>query len=245
MAVAPSPPPLDPAPVPATGASPDGATATYAEITAVYDACPLVVLSQKMGAARIECCGAATSHGRSFVKFVVRREAHASKPDDIHDSAIEKRFEGDGFQAYRLHRPSCDRCFFPIVARHGFVPLKAVATHGELHLATLVDDLASFKRLIADLRVQAPATNVRLLTRSVGAHGADAQGRHGHPALDGLTARQREVLESAYAAGYFHGKELDVETLASELGMSVSTYYNHLRLASHKVLEHILGRADP
>lgn len=58
-----------------------------------------------------------------------------------------------------------------------------------------------------------------------------------------LASRRHEPLETAYRAGCFHGKELDVGKRAKELGMSISTY--HLRLASHQVLQHVLGRTEP
>ncbi len=232
-AVAPSPPPAE------------GRHGTaYAEVTVPYVDCPLVRMSGGLGASRLECCGSGDdARGAHFVKFIVRKEGHAAGPEDVERyPGVDHRYEGDVFHAYRLYTPPCGACFFPTIARRGFVPLKAVATRGELHLATLVESFDAFKGLLADFRARGAEPHVTLLTHGATAH-SEVRGRH--PSLDDLTPRQREVIESAYRAGYFHGKDLDVERLSKDLGISVSTYYSHLRLASHKVLQHVLSRTEP
>lgn len=216
----------------------------YADLTVDYAACPLVRMSASLGESKLECCGAGkSSRNESYVKFIVRKEGRPTPPAEVlRFEGVEERYEGDGFYAYRFYTPPCANCYVPLFASHGFVPLKAVATDGELHIATLVEDLDEFKALIRDLRAGSSHPRVNLLTHEPLAH----TGAHkGHPALDELTPRQRQVAESAYRAGYFHGKELDVEKLSQEIGMSVSTYYSHLRLASHKILHHVLSRTEP
>ena len=53
---------------------------------------------------------------------------------------------------------------------------------------------------------------------------------------DLLTPRQREVLATAYAAGYFSSpRERTGEELAAELGVSPATFSQHLRRAEFKI----------
>ncbi|MEZ3116527.1 helix-turn-helix domain-containing protein [Halobaculum sp. MBLA0147] len=57
-----------------------------------------------------------------------------------------------------------------------------------------------------------------------------------------LTERQREVLETAYASGYFaHPREANAETVAAELGVSPSTFREHLATAQAKLFGAVLG----
>lgn len=52
-----------------------------------------------------------------------------------------------------------------------------------------------------------------------------------------LTDRQREVLETAYEAGYFeHPRETNAESIAATLDISPSTFREHLTTAQSKLL---------
>jgi len=56
-----------------------------------------------------------------------------------------------------------------------------------------------------------------------------------------LTDRQREALETAYAAGYFaHPREANAETVAGELGVSPATFREHLAAAQSKLFGAVL-----
>jgi len=62
------------------------------------------------------------------------------------------------------------------------------------------------------------------------------------PTLDALTDRQREVLETAYAGGFFERpKANNSEELAARLGITRSTFLQHLRTAQRKLLTSLLG----
>lgn len=219
-------------------------TATYAEVSVDYAACPLVRMSGDLPGCRLECCGTGSApDGGHHVEFLLRKEGHPAPPDlAARFPGVEARYEGDGFHAYRLHTTPCADCFHPLLRNHGFIPLKAQAAGRELHLATLVDEPAALKRLLAAFRERGATPRLDLLSSSDSGLQGEAPGPL---ALEGLTPRQREVLEDAYRAGYFHGKDLDVEAHARALGMCVSTYYGHLRTGAHKVLQHVLRRSEP
>jgi predicted DNA binding protein len=61
--------------------------------------------------------------------------------------------------------------------------------------------------------------------------------------LDGLTDRQREVLATAIAAGYYdHGGGVGVEEVAAELGLGSTTVWEHLSRAESAVMNALFDR---
>ena len=61
-----------------------------------------------------------------------------------------------------------------------------------------------------------------------------------HP-LDTLTARQREVIETAWEMGYYEvPKEVSADEIASEMGLDSSTVNEHLQRAERNLLGRIL-----
>ena len=58
---------------------------------------------------------------------------------------------------------------------------------------------------------------------------------------EGMTDRQREVLQTAYFSGYFDWpRERTGEEVAASLGITQSTFNNHLRTAERKLLDRLL-----
>jgi PAS domain S-box-containing protein len=63
--------------------------------------------------------------------------------------------------------------------------------------------------------------------------------------LDELTARQREVLEAAFRAGYFDWpRESTAEEVAEALGVAASTVHAHLRKSEATILSALLDAAE-
>jgi hypothetical protein len=59
--------------------------------------------------------------------------------------------------------------------------------------------------------------------------------------LDGLTSRQREVVETAWEMGYYEvPKDVSADQVALELGLDSSTVNEHLQRAERNLLEQIL-----
>ena len=60
-----------------------------------------------------------------------------------------------------------------------------------------------------------------------------------------LSERQSEVISTALRRGYYEWpREIDAETLADELGITHSTFLEHLRKAERALLSDALGRGD-
>ncbi|WP_280586846.1 helix-turn-helix domain-containing protein [Halorubrum sp. Boch-26] len=63
--------------------------------------------------------------------------------------------------------------------------------------------------------------------------------------LDGLTSRQREVLATAIAIGYYdHGGGVGVEDVADELGLGSTTVWEHLSRAESTVMNALFDRFE-
>lgn len=61
---------------------------------------------------------------------------------------------------------------------------------------------------------------------------------------EGLTARQREVVETAYRAGFFESPRVQTgQELANGLNISQSTFTHHLREGERKVFEMVFENA--
>lgn len=61
-----------------------------------------------------------------------------------------------------------------------------------------------------------------------------------------LSARQSEVLEFAYNAGYFDWpRRADAETLADQLDIAHSTFLEHIRKSENKIFAGIFGNTPP
>lgn len=61
-----------------------------------------------------------------------------------------------------------------------------------------------------------------------------------------LTQRQREVLEAAHDAGYYEWpRRTDGEEIAAELGISPSTFREHLRTVEQRLVELVFHRTSP
>jgi predicted DNA binding protein len=63
--------------------------------------------------------------------------------------------------------------------------------------------------------------------------------------LDGLTSRQREVLATAIAVGYYdHGGGVGVEDVADEIGLGSTTVWEHLSRAESTVMNALFDRFE-
>ncbi|OYR42135.1 helix-turn-helix domain-containing protein [Halorubrum sp. Ib24] len=63
--------------------------------------------------------------------------------------------------------------------------------------------------------------------------------------LDGLTPRQREVLSTAIAVGYYdHGSGVGVEDVGDELGLGSTTVWEHLSRAESTVMNALFNRFE-
>lgn len=119
------------------------------------------------------------------------------------------------------------------------VPVRDIHTvDGALHLAIHVEDMAELRNIVTGVRAEFPEVRI---VRLVHAH---ETGDDDLVLVDRgeLTERQREVLETAHRLGYFdHPKGANAGEVAAELGITTSTFTEHLAAAQSKLLTSILA----
>lgn len=116
----------------------------------------------------------------------------------------------------------------------GFVPAEPIDTRSNAERWTLLTSHGRDRcaRLLDEIRAGLDA-DIRVLSVSR----ADRTGDDSVLPLDRLSSRQREVLRLARVRGYYeHPRRVDAGDLAAELGVSTSTFHEHLRKAEAELL---------
>lgn len=197
------------------------------------------------------CPVAAASRDADAPTYSVSRSVNPSAPERVTeefmlDSAtvpetdvdLEEVFDYGSKKVYRFERDLGWGC--PCEAIEQFdCPVVDIHTHdGMLFLVFHASDMEELQGVIGTLRERYPTVDVQRLLRS----------EHDRPEeslvfIDRgkLTDRQREVLETAHRMGYFdHPKEANAGDVAEKLGITTSTFAEHLAAAQSKLLDAIL-----
>jgi predicted DNA binding protein len=110
---------------------------------------------------------------------------------------------------------------------------------GTLYLVFHAPDMDRLQAVIGDVRDAFDGVEVRRLLRS-----SEERSEQELVFVDSssLTDRQREVLETAHEMGYFeHPKGANVGEVAEAIGITTSTFTEHLSAAQSKPFAGILG----
>jgi hypothetical protein len=126
-------------------------------------------------------------------------------------------------------------------ARLGDAGCPIHAYHAEAGRLTLRFHVADFEQLqsvVAALRETYPEMDIRRLLQSPA---ADPPGTDVFVDRGRLTARQLEVLRTAYEMGYFQRpRRTNATAVATELGITPSTFSEHLAAGQRKLLGDVL-----
>ncbi|WP_049921574.1 helix-turn-helix domain-containing protein [Halopiger djelfimassiliensis] len=138
---------------------------------------------------------------------------------------------------YRFERESTGDCACEIVEETG-TPITSVrAQEGSLLLSFRTVELEEIAEIVDDLRERFDGVLVEDLTQ-------DHEDDSSDPVIvdrEALTARQREILETAHEMGYFeYPKGANATDVAEELGVARSTFTEHLAAAQTKLMDAIL-----
>ena len=129
-------------------------------------------------------------------------------------------------------------CVIPLLAAHGWSTDSAVIDSGEWFLTVHLPTSDSVRELMDTVRETAPDAEL-LARRQIHAEPVDAEPETS--AVAELTDRQRTVLKTAHAAGYFEWpREASGEEIAATLGISAPTFHQHLRLGERKLMDAVL-----
>jgi predicted DNA binding protein len=144
----------------------------------------------------------------------------------------------DSHSVYRFQRSQDDPCVCEKIETFGYPVSEIHATDGSLHVSFHGPDLETVQDIVTELRDRFSGIHLQKLTRS----DDDASTDLVFVDRDRLTARQREVLQTAYDMGYFdHPKRANAGDVADALDISPSTFSEHLAVAQQKLLEAILA----
>jgi predicted DNA binding protein len=195
------------------------------------------------------CPVAAAAADAEIVVDSVSTSVAASGHESVTEFALDGRlppeagfdpvFSNGSVRWYRLTHDGNVDCPCACLGAHG-CPVVRYVTRGET--LTLVFHVADYERLqkvVADLRERFDV-DIRRFVRS----SEDDLVRDGDRVLvdrGKLTARQLEVLETAYAMGYFERpRGANATEVADELDIVPATFREHVAAAERKLLDDVL-----
>lgn len=153
--------------------------------------------------------------------------------DDL-DAQLLQRTPSGGLAKVRVSEP--DQHFVVALSDTGAIPRHLWSEDGVAHITAEIPGMYEVSNVVSQFRDAHPP--VRVVAKRQKDHVAPLfSHREFHDAVeDRLTDRQYEVLVAAYAAGYFDWpRQQSGEEVADELGVSLSTLSQHLRVAEHKI----------
>lgn len=206
-------------------ATPSAETGVHVELVVdAQDACRIADYSKRYKTSVESTSRTVVDESRVVEEFVVA-DGFEGEPD-----RVEQVFESDSRSVYRFERTETG-CICDLMGEHG-VPVNDVfARNGNLHITCYIDQ-RSISDVVDLLKSNFGTVDVRRLVASEGRGDSN-------PILvdrDQLSEQQHKVLETALTNGYFdHPREASATELADELGISISTFTEHLARAEAKV----------
>lgn len=195
--------------------------------------CPIVRVSDAAGTAvdRVSTSVALPESDGSVTEFLVDAEPTVDGP-------LEPFFSYGSAKLYRAAHDGEERCPCESLGRFGCPVHRYLAEDGDLTLVFHAEDFEQLQDVMAHLRDRYPSVDVQQLLQPplerVGGEGVFVD-------RSKLTDRQLKVLRTAYERGYFERpKAANATELAGELGISQSTFTEHLVAAQRKILGDVL-----
>jgi predicted DNA binding protein len=183
-------------------------------------------------ATEIARCTPADDRERVVVEFIADADLPVSE-------GVETVFDYGGRAAYRFEAAVDPDSPFAVLDRHETPVSEAAVRDGRLRVTFHASDLPTLRSVLEAFRDACPEMEVkRLLQSSTTPTESDLV------TVDRseLTERQREVLETAYEAGYFdHPKGANAGEVAASLGIGRSTFTEHVAAAQRKLFGSLLG----
>lgn len=172
-----------------------------------------------------------TKNGKVTEDFTINAEVSLS------DHELMEVFNVNGERTYRFSRDDEGPCVCERIENFDLPIADVRAEDGDLLLTLYAPGLETIRDIVESLREEFGGVSIRQLTRTGDADNRDLvlvdRGR--------LTERQREVLQTAYELGYFkHPKGANAGEVATELGISSTTFSEHLSAAQSKILDAVL-----
>lgn len=140
---------------------------------------------------------------------------------------------------YRLERGGdCVDCPCECLGKLGCPVAEYTASDGVVTLVFHATDFDELRTLVTTLQEEFPSAAVKRFVQSTAT--TDDPADTVFVDRSRLTARQREVVRTAYAMGYFaQPREANASEVAAELGITQSTFSQHLASAEEKLFEQL------
>ncbi|MEF8786583.1 MAG: helix-turn-helix domain-containing protein [Haloarculaceae archaeon] len=139
---------------------------------------------------------------------------------------------------YRLSHGEGVDCPCECLGQFGCPVTRYVAREGTLTLGFHAADYDQLQEVVATLREQFPGVDIKRFVRAKAGEGSSD---NTFVDRSKLTARQLEVLTTAYNHGYFDcPRRANATEIAAELDITPSTFREHLAAAESKILEDII-----
>lgn len=163
----------------------------------------------------------------------------AEYPDEFEtDVELSSVFSYGSSEVYRFVRELDRGCPCECIERHDSPVIDVRADESALFLTFHATDIEGLQAIIGDLRHRYSNLDVQRLLQS---QQDRAEQQLVFVDRSTLTDRQLEVLETAHRMGYFeHPKRANASEVADELGISGTTFSEHLSAAQTKLLDAIL-----
>lgn len=185
--------------------------------------CPVAAASAESGGTATDVTWTAATDGTVREQFTV---------DTGSVETADRLFDYGGSQVYEFEESADRDCLCERIEATIGPIAETYAEDGDLHVTVHTDDVEQLRAFIADLPATA-SVSVDSLVRGR----EDGEEPLVLADLGALTSRQREVLETARAMGYFdYPRTSNAGEVADELGIGTSTFTEHLNAAQSKLL---------
>jgi len=196
--------------------------------------CPIAAISADTG----EATQSVTRSVGSPNDPVVTEEFLLESGADVGRADVERVFSYGSRDVYRFSRERGSGCPCETVELHDCPVVDVHTADGTLYLVFHAPDMDRLQAVVGDVKATFDDVSVRRLLRS-----AEDRSEAELVIVDSgsLTDRQREVLETAHEMGYFeHPKGANAGEVAEALGITTSTFTEHLSAAQSKLFAAIL-----
>lgn len=195
---------------------------------------------------RIDLVEMIPRHGRRYAEYFriaginPRKVIRAAEAHGSIDVSLLQEFEGGGLFEFVVS----DNCPAWTLAELGALPREATAVGGEGRIVAEIPPKTDPKSIITNFLNEASDAELVAKREKESFTGLFADSAFSQILYDELTERQREVLKTAFEMGYYEwprgssGKEI-----AAELGISSSTFSEHIHAAERKLLSEIFENA--
>jgi len=155
-------------------------------------------------------------------------------------STGEEVFDYGTQQVCEFDRNFDDPCICEVIQQSLGPVTETYATDGNLHVTIHANDVARLREMLRNLGDQLGSVRIEYLVQ-----GRDSTEQSELVPVDlrRLTDRQREVVQTAHAMGYFeYPCESNASEVAAALDIELSTFTEYLKAAQTKLLDELLSR---